>query len=53
MLSTVAALKPLINTVEETPPVIGLPHAEVSFRRAAPRPSKITSDEPVTNELVP
>lgn len=42
-----------MRTVEATSPVIGLPHALLSFWRAAAKPSKKTSGEPAAIGLTP
>src|SRR5471030_189956 len=49
----VRALRPLMNTVEEKPPVRGWPQVHVSLTRAAASPLKKTSGEPLAIGLVP
>src|SRR5690606_32902138 len=52
-LPSVAAGKPLMNTVEATAEAIGLPQAEASLCLAAGKPSNRTLGEPATMGLVP
>lgn len=52
-LPSVAAGKPLMNTVEATAEAIGLPQAETSVCLAAGNPSNRTFGEPTTMGLVP
>ena len=47
------AFRPLMNTVEENPPFRAWPQVHVSLTRAAARPLKKTSGEPLAIGLVP
>ena len=53
VLSRVMAFLPLINTVAEKAPLRAYPQVHVSPRRAAARPLKKTSGEPLAIGLVP